>query len=167
MDLSLRKEQFSYDYVSMVATAADCMVTMAPRSLDARGIDCTISATEEVEGIAYPSFDVQVKCTADDRGDGDQISYALDIGNYNSLRAENVWDPRVLIVVFVPNKVDDWLRHTNDELCVRYCGYWISLRGQPETDNTTSKTIHIPRQQVFSVDALREIMRRIAARQDL
>lgn len=49
----------------------------------------------------------------------------------------------------------------------RYCGYWVSLKGQPETDNTTSKTIHIPRQQVFSVDALREIMRRIAARQDL
>lgn len=48
---------------------------------------------------------------------------------------------------------------------MRYCGYWVSLKGRPATGNTEWKTIQIPRAQMVNVEALQQIMRRIAVRQ--
>ncbi|MFM5980640.1 MAG: DUF4365 domain-containing protein, partial [Sphaerospermopsis kisseleviana] len=44
------------------------------------------------------------------------------------------------------------------ELCLRRCAYWVSLRGQPQTQNTETVTVYIPRKNVFTVDALKNLM---------
>ena len=36
--------------------------------------------------------------------------------------------------------------------------YWLNLRGHDETENTSSITVHIPEQNLFNVDNLRELM---------
>jgi hypothetical protein len=69
--------------------------------------------------------------------------------------------PRILVVVRVPEKLDDWLLQSEQELSLRHCGYWMSLRGMPDSTNETSVTVHVPRSQVFSVTALRDLMTRI------
>lgn len=167
MDRNTHKELFSYAYVNAIASAAGYTMELRPRSVDAGGIDLTVTATEEVGQIRFPCFDAQAKCTDETRGHGDPLRYALKVKNYDDLRAENVLTPRILIVVYVPDDASDWLHQTEDELCMRYCGYWASLRGQPATENTATKTISIPRGQVFDVDAARTVMQRIAAGQDL
>ena len=66
-------------------------------------------------------------------------------------------------MVVVPEALDQWLRHTEDELALRQCGYWASLRGMPDVDNTAGITISLPRSQQFSSDGLHATMRRIGA----
>jgi hypothetical protein len=49
-----------------------------------------------------------------------------------------------------------------EELCLKHCAYWVSLRGQPQSENQTTLTVYLPRQNIFSVDALKNLMQRIA-----
>ena len=50
-----------------------------------------------------------------------------------------------------------------ESLALRHCGYWFSLRDMPPSDNETGQTIHIPRAQQFTVDALTGMMERLGA----
>jgi hypothetical protein len=45
---------------------------------------------------------------------------------------------------------------------MRRCGYWLSLRGAPPTNNETAITVKIPRIQVFDVAGLTKLMAEIA-----
>jgi hypothetical protein len=62
--------------------------------------------------------------------------------------------PRILVVVLVPENLVDWLVQSEDELSMRHCGYWVSLRGQPETVNATTVTVELPRSNQFTVEAV-------------
>lgn len=44
---------------------------------------------------------------------------------------------------------------------MRRCAYWLSIRSQPPTENTTSCRVQIPSVQRFTVEAVRGIMSRL------
>ena len=71
-------------------------------------------------------------------------------------------------MVLIPDKLPDdqsqWLNQSEDELCLRRCGYWLSLRGEPETTNTDSVTVYLPRQQILTAGAIKNIMQQIETR---
>ena len=75
---------------------------------------------------------------------------------------DNFVIPRILVVVLIPETPEDWLTQSEAELCIRGCGYWISLRGKPKTQNTNAVTVAIPRTNQFTVAALQSIMERIS-----
>jgi hypothetical protein len=64
--------------------------------------------------------------------------------------------------VLVPENVAEWLRQTEDEMVLKRCGYWVSLFGRPEVPNTTSVTVELPRENVFTPSALGTIMGRVS-----
>jgi hypothetical protein len=68
----------------------------------------------------------------------------------------------LLVVVLVPDSKEDWLQQSETELCLKRCAYWVSIRGQPQTENQTTVTVYLPRQNIFSVEALIALMQRIA-----
>jgi len=70
--------------------------------------------------------------------------------------------PRILVVVLVPENLADWLVHSEDELSMRHCGYWVSLRGQLETSNATTVTVELPRSNQFTVEAVVSMFQRIS-----
>jgi hypothetical protein len=82
--------------------------------------------------------------------------------NYNELRATNVSISRLLVVVVVPPDLGDWTLHSEDELALRRCGYWLSLRGLPPVDNQETRTVHLPRNQKFDVVGLDALFTRLA-----
>ena len=92
------------------------------------------------------------------RGDGLPL---LERKNYDDLRVEDPLVPRILIVVLVPSQIADWLDHHESHLELRRCGYWLSLRGLPASNNAKSQTVRLPRAQRFDVAALRGMMQRI------
>jgi Domain of unknown function (DUF4365) len=71
-------------------------------------------------------------------------------------------DPLLLIVILVPEKVEEWLQQSETELCLKRWEDWVSLRGQPERTLPNKVTVYIPRTNVFSVNALKTLMQRIA-----
>jgi len=94
-------------------------------------------------------------------GDG-HLAYPLKIKNYDDLRPTNLAVPRILIVVLIPAEIEDWTSQSEAALELRRCAYWMSLRGEPGVTNETTKTVHVPRTQVFGSDALTAILDRIA-----
>ncbi len=79
--------------------------------------------------------------------------------NYDDLRRQTMV-PRILVVLLMPQELDEWVQQTPEELCLRHCAYWMSLEGQPDLPNTTSVTVRVPTTQVFSSDQLTDMMRK-------
>jgi Domain of unknown function (DUF4365) len=158
VDINIQKELFSYAYIHAVVSATGYSSEIT-KEKDRYGIDLTISGEE---GNSFPQLDVQVKCTSMELPNDEFIRYPLKLKNYNDLRKENITVPRILVVVLVPDKIEDWLQQSEPELCMKYCGYWKSLRGEPETKNTRAVTVSLPRKNIFNVDALKSLMQRIA-----
>lgn len=164
MFITTQKEEFSYAYISAVASVAGYSFQIAPRPLDLVGVDVTITGLVSPGSRRRTRLDLQLKCTSQDLLDNEGIRYPLEIKNYNELRNTNLDDdPLLLVVVLVPEKVEDWLQQTETELCLKRCAYWVSLRGQASSTNQSNVTVYLPRQNVFSVDALKTLMQRIAA----
>ncbi|HAA30403.1 MAG TPA: hypothetical protein DCE56_25340 [Cyanobacteria bacterium UBA8553] len=162
MNINTQKEEFSYAYIYAVASAVGYSFQRATTPLDQVGVDVTITAVPETpQSKRLTLLDLQVKCTSRDVLTDDEIRYPLPIKNYEELRYEEHSVPRILVLVVVPDNSDEWLYQSQAKLCLKHCGYWISLRGQPATQNQETVTVYLPRKNMFTVDALKSMMQRI------
>ncbi len=125
MHITHQQEEFSRAYLHAIAAGAGLKFDPAGRP-DDDSVDVAIS-TRGLRGTARsPRLEVQVKCQMS-AATGDPISYALKQKNYEDLRHTDYGVPRILVVVFVPEQVAVWTTHTEQELMMRYCAYWVSL----------------------------------------
>ena len=153
---NLQMEEFSLAYISAVAAQAGYQVTRPKVDLDS------------VDGVLMASFgrrpriEFQAKATARDMLRADSLHFPLPVKNYNELRADTR-TPRILIVVLVPQEKDQWVKQTTDELCLRHCGYWLSLEGSPAVPNTSSVSVAIPTTNIFDGAQLGDLMTRADA----
>lgn len=162
------ESELSYAYLHAVAAKAAMSCRDTNRHEDNAGIDAQLTAWGNFPGgyLTEVSLNIQLKATISDPvDDGTCLHYTLQgVERYRTLCQETVATPRILVVLFLPRDAQEWLRHSDDELALRKCAYWVSLRNAPDTTNTTSVTVLIPKTQVFSPDSLRDIMARIACR---
>lgn len=164
MDLNKQKEQFSIAYVQAVVAASGYNVYRM--SVDEDSIDLGVAATGNLNLPRSPKLDLQLKCTAKDILHDGALHFPLEMKNYNDLRADSLV-PRLLVVLLVPEDVLNWLAQSEDELIMRRCCYWLSLRAAPAVDNTATVTVRVPRAQVFSPDALQGIMEKINNKEEI
>jgi hypothetical protein len=159
MDLNQQKEQFSMAFLR--ATVATAGYACYNSDVDDDSVDCGIAAGGTSNLPRRPRLEVQLKCSARPILHEGEVRFSLKIKNYDDLREEELLVPRILVVVLVPEDAGDWLRQSEEELVLRHCGYWASLRGQPPTENTETVTVTLPRSQQFTVEALQHMMKRI------
>jgi hypothetical protein len=156
VDINKQKEQFSNAYVRAVASVAGCSASIP--EVDDDSVDLSL---KKKGGFDYqymsPQIDIQLKCTSQDVINDENIVFPLNVKNYNELH-QNSLVPRILVVVIVPDKIDDWLYQTEEQLSIKKCGYWLSLRKMNETENENSVTVYIPRNQQFTVNQLADLM---------
>lgn len=160
MDINQQKEQFSNTYLQAIATVAG--YSLYKPSVDDDSVDWGIAAKGGKGRIRAPRLELQLKSTSRDVRENNSLRYPLKIKNYNDLRMDDFAIPRILVVVLIPETIEDWLTESETEICMKECGYWISLRGMPETENTTAVTVTIPRTNQFTVVALQSIMEGIS-----
>jgi hypothetical protein len=153
MDLNDRKWRFSLAYIGAVAAHAGYQVTEP--HVDKDSLDGILIGQEG----RRPMIGFQAKATGRDVLKPEHVAYPLSLKNYNDLRADTMI-PRLLIVVVVPELRDEWLAHSEEELRLRRCGYFLSLSGRPARDNTTTVTVHLPRTGMFTSDQLSVLMGR-------
>jgi hypothetical protein len=96
-----------------------------------------------------------------DDGTGEVIRYPLRRKNYDGLRLTDIVAPRLLVLVTLPRDIEEWLLLSPGQLVLRRCGFWLSLAGQPPTDNEATITVEVPRTNLLTVNALKDMMRRI------
>lgn len=149
-------ELFSlFAHLLAIAGAAGCAASL--RRPDDDSIDWTLSCRLS----RRPKLDVQMKTWIGDDEKGREIRYPLKRKNYDDLILEDVLAPRVLVLVTVPRDISDWIVLSPQQLILRRCGYWVSLAGQPPSDNDTSVTVSVPRANALTVEALQGLMQRI------
>jgi hypothetical protein len=146
-----------------IPTYLQAVITVAGYSLykpfvDDDSVDWGIAAKGGAGIVQAPRLELQLKSTSRDVLDDKVIRYPLKLKNYDDLILNNYATPRILVVVIVPENLQNWLKQTEEELCLRHCGYWLSLRGMPSTTNTTNITVTIPKINQFTVAALQSIM---------
>ncbi|MBO1056255.1 MAG: DUF4365 domain-containing protein [Dolichospermum sp. JUN01] len=169
MDRNTQKEEFSYAYIQAVTSVAGYTVEKSGRPMDNAGVDVTIKVPGNIGEFLFPRFDAQVKCTSQDILRKDYLKFRLEVKNYNKLRYETPYVPQLLIVVLVPSDITGWINISEEETLMKKCGYWISLKGRPESNkNKEDKiTIDIPRQNILTPSALTSIMTKMAQKEDL
>ena len=144
------QEQLSLAYVRAVIYQAGWRLSFP--EVDDHGIDGTLEAP--VRGMNKVDF--QLKATTVYTTQVDQITYDLRVQDYNRLIVmDDV--PRVLILFLMPDDPAQWLSHTEDELCLRKCAYWVSLMGLPISSNASTQRVHVPLNNLFRPDGLRSM----------
>lgn len=159
VDINQQKEQFSNAYLQAVVTVAGyCLYKPA---VDDDSVDWGIAASGTIGRVRSPRLELQLKSTSRDILSDSELRYPLKLKNYDDLRPDEFAIPRILVVVLLSENLADWLQQSEEELCLRYGGYWGSLRGMPETQNTATVTIPLPRTNQFTPQALQSIMQLI------
>ena len=162
LTVDLAQEKFQHAYVASVAAAAKC--SSSDRVPDFDGVDLTLHHQMVVDGEPFfSSIDFQLKSTRVVKAlkDG-HIAYRLPRKQYDKLRTTNTDSPRLLVVILVPPDIENWLEQDEERLQLFRCAYWMSLRGMPPTKDD-SITVHVPRKNIFSVEALCELFYRARA----
>jgi hypothetical protein len=156
MNITQRMECLSRAYVQAVAAYAGFQVSKP--DVDDDSIDGIIMSRIGKR----PRIEFQLKATSQDVLKVDHVAFPLPIKNYDDLRVETI-TARILIVLVMPENEVEWLECSQDALSLRRCAYWHTLSGKPETSNSTTVTVHLPRSQMFTPDGLTAMMRRIQA----
>jgi len=161
----LIESELSIAYV--LAIAAHSGFATEVKRIDMDSVDITVEAKGQLTSqsiLHAPKIDIQLKASYRcDLSDPDEIPYDLKIKNYNELRG-NYLVPRILVVLSLPTSQNDWLTHSINELIMKNCAYWLSLKGFPDENNDTKKRVKIPRNNVFSQTAIKEILERVSER---
>ena len=153
MDLNTQKSRFSLSYIEAVASHAALQVVET--KVDHDSVDGVLIS----DFGRRPRIEFQAKATARDVVSGNYIRFPLSIKNYDDLRIESI-NPRILIVLIMPQEIQEWVNQTDDELCLRHCAYWMSLNGLPARPNDYSVTVYAPLANVFNGDQLTSMMQR-------
>ncbi len=158
-----RQEEISKAYLH--AVAAQCGFAVGQWSQDHGCVDVTVGAPHTVGTgfLARPKIDVQLKATTQAGLEHDDfVSWSLDIDHYDSLRMD-ASVPHLLVVLLLPSNVDEAVEHTVDHLLIRRCAYWVNMTGQPPAKSGAgSHTVPLPKSQVFSPTALRDILETVS-----
>jgi hypothetical protein len=105
-------------------------------------------------------LDIQAKSTTLAKMGPTQLRYDLRLKDYEYLRHPAPGCPRFLVVLILPRDEADWVAQSEAELLVRRCAYWVGLKGRGSTTNRKQVRVAIPRANVFSVEALQDLMQR-------
>lgn len=160
--------EISYAYLHAVASAARASCISATRIEDNNGIDANLTIFGPF--AADPDrhevdVKIQLKATTQDLTESElHYSYPFSgVDQYNKLRSVGSNPFKILVLLQLPRVQDDWLHITADQLIMKRCARWVSLRGAQGTTNQSSVTVYVPKIQIFSPQALREISELIAA----
>jgi len=163
------ESELSYAYLHAVASRTNMACQVASRHADDAGIDASLTAWAPFPDGGYLTevdLNVQLKATIQPPADdGTSYSYFVrGVKRYDGLRQETVATPRILVVLFLPADAGQWLSHSEEELVLRRCAYWVSMRGAPPSDNETGATVNIPKSQTFAPDDLIGLVARLCRR---
>lgn len=157
---SHRKALLSLAYLESIASAAG--VQFQPANASDYGADgvltrITLNSLGQITPTGH-TIQIQLKSTSTATIGEANVAYEMDAEAYNKLA---VWEgPRCLLMLFVvPEQIDDWTSFTEDVGQIRNCLYWFEVPSSP-TDNTSSITIQIPRNNLVDEQVLNDLLDR-------
>lgn len=165
MDSAKQKEYLSIAYLR--AVAAKAAVFFSCEIEDSDSVDVRLKKKINLDGVHFWSdIGFQLKATSSPSQYTESettIEYTLKVKNYNDLR-DNASTRKYLALLVLPQESKDWVELSVDELIIRKTLYWISLKGYPETTNTETIRISIPKNQILDEKAVENLIEENARR---
>ncbi len=147
-----QKERLSLAYIA--ALAANGGYTISLRDLDRDSIDLTVhSRTSRYAAVAF-----QLKATSSPDWAEDELHFQLGAKNFNELECLRQ-TPAVLAVMVLPTETDRRLEIDDQQLILRQCVWWVSLRGLGQITQG-SRQVCLPKSNLLTVDTLRSLIKR-------
>ena len=160
------ESELSYAYLHAIASRAGFECSLTGRYSDRAGIDAVLRVRERFgprSVLTNFTIEVQLKATLHEPAPRDRrYPFSLEIDHYDKLRDEGHANPLLLVVLFLPERPEEWLVHTEERLTAHRCAYWASLRGAPPSENSSEQTVYIPKANCLSVEGLRALAERIS-----
>jgi hypothetical protein len=166
------KEELSKAFVQLIASRRGYTYSKSEKDY---GVDMTIAEVQAVQRAVGSSskryfetgrhLQLQLKCTCDASVEisEQQVKYELKVANYNDLarRWRTIPSTPLYLVLFVlPDDRDEWLHVSDAELRLQRFGYWYAPPvGTPESQNSQSVTISIPRANRIDLSFVGERLR--------
>jgi hypothetical protein len=160
-----RQGAFGEAYVHLIVKAAGFVLARYDQD-SGHKIDWTVSGAGADNTTRDPRLDIQVKSSANLPLASGDCSYDIDRSLYDWARKpQHLLDvPRIIVLVRVPETVDQWTAQSDDQLVTRHCAYWVNLRGEPELPaDQGQRAVHFRNVQKFEANALTKIMSDIRA----
>jgi Domain of unknown function (DUF4365) len=160
MPTNHRMEGLSRAYLQAVAASAGVNVLY---QLFDFGVDVCLRAVDQEDGRyedAGEVIDVQLRSTTRAIVGDNSIDFDLDVRTYDYLRRSSLNRPRLLVLLVLPEAEVEWIAQDERELRLRRCAYWLSLRGLPPSEATSSVRVSIPRSDVFDATGLTRLLDR-------
>lgn len=109
-------------------------------------------------------FELQLKCTGQQdlhRDDG-TVAWPMKKKPYGKLTNPKRFCPAYLGVLVVPSEPGAWLEQDEQRLITRSRLYWVKASElAPYSEDGESRTVYLPRSNLFDVPQLLDIMRSI------
>lgn len=163
MRLEDKQEQLSLAVLHATCAKAGFGFKISGRIQDNWGWDAEADVLEKLdEASTLWNFKIkfQLKATRQQLNLAHRrYSFSVEVPHYNRLRAAAGSDAPTYLVVFqMPADEPEWVSCTPDQLILRRCLRWASLRGAEETAQETI-TVYLPESQVLTPEALRKLAR--------
>ncbi|ATE53643.1 DUF4365 domain-containing protein [Actinosynnema pretiosum] len=157
---SAAQEQFSLAYVQLVAAAGGYSIKRHETDYD--GVDLTLYGSGPYSGYK-PEFEMQLKCTRQQSLlKADHLAWSMKRKPFEKLTLGKRYIPALLGVIIIPEGIDDLLSISEDGLVTTCRMYW-QWRQELGTiqEGSKTKTVRLPRSNLFDVHGLQKIMETI------
>ncbi len=153
-----QKESLGQAYVRAVVAKAGFNIAVSEHDY---GVDGLIKDVADRGGRYFETgfgINFQLKSSVDVVFEDGFVVYDLESKNYNDLVYETTMLPNILVLFVLPHDEQLWLNVDREHLSIRHCAWWCSLAGLAPTQNSESKRIRIPIEQVFDPSNLIKMM---------
>ncbi|CAL9517609.1 hypothetical protein SUDANB121_03788 [Nocardiopsis dassonvillei] len=161
LPMNARQEHFSLAFTRLVTYTAGCSIKTHETDYD--GVDITLASSAEYRRYYGPEFELQLKCTTQTRYLTDtHLAWPMKAKPFRKLTRGKRFIPAYLGVLVVPEEPDRWLSVGEHGLLTESRMYWQSASELATTEEIGgSRTVHLPRANLFTPSALKGIMKRI------
>ena len=163
MQLEDKQEQLSLAVMHATCARAGFGFSISGRIQDNWGWDASADVYEKFDPAStFWDFKMkfQLKATRQQLTFAERrYSFPMEIAHYNRLRMQAGSDAPTYLVVFqMPADETNWFECSPEQLILRRCLRWVSLRGAEEVNRATI-TLYLPETHVLTPEALRKLAR--------
>lgn len=157
------KEELSFAYTQTISALAGmgCEQRKRDYGVDGSIHEIVYSKHRRRYVESGHNIDFQLKATVNAKVNNGIILYDLEVKNYRDLIDTEVGTPRILILYVMPREKEKWVEILDDEVKLRKCAYWCSLRGLPDVSNKNRVRIKIKEEQRLTPECLLLLMNKV------
>jgi hypothetical protein len=160
LDAYNHQGHYAEAFVRAIACAAGFVVSKPDPDV---GDDLVIASPGPRATLRDPTIYVQIRSWSVPQGTDAYWQYPLKVATFNQLAGSGFSAPHYLVVCIVPTEAMLYANASAETLSLQHAAYWYSLEAHEPDEtliNTSTKTVHVPKQNLLTVSTLTHLVER-------